>query len=318
MARPIWSGSISFGLVNVPVRVYSAVSEHKLQFHLVHEKDNSPIGYQKICKKEERPVPDKEIVKAFEFEKGEYVFMEEEDFKAAKVEGYRTIEITDFVPYADIDPIYFAHTYYVGPDRGAEKVYSLLVKAMEDTELVGIAKFVMRDKQHLGALRIRDGVITLEQLYFADEIRPIDEIRASKARVAAQELEMAKGLVDSWTTDWKPEKYKDTYRDELCAVIKAKRKGQDVHHAADVEDEEEPVDLLEALRASIERSQGGRRRPRAGMGRSSDGRARSRNGPGELSSLTKAELDKRAKAAGIEGRSKMTKQQLVRALERAA
>jgi len=302
MPRSLWSGSISFGLVNVPVRLYSAVQEHKLQFHFVHEKDSSPIGYEKICKKEDKPVPDDEIVKAFEFEQGEYVFMDDEDFAAAKVEGYKTIDIVDFVRYGDIDPIYFAKTYYVGPDRGAEKVYSLLVKAMEDSELAGVAKFVMRDKQHLGALRIRDGVITLEQLYFADEIRPIDEIKASRARVSQQELEMAGRLIESFTTEWKPEKYEDTYRDELCAIIRAKRKGQDVHAAPALE-EEEPADLMTALRESIERAGGGRRRSR-------------RNG--DLGGLSKHELEQRAKAAGVEGRSKMTKAELVRALQRAA
>ncbi len=310
MPRSLWSGSISFGLVNVPVRLYSAVQEHKLHFNFVHEKDNSPIGYQKVCKKEDKPVPDDEIVKAFEYRKGEYVFMEDEDFQAARVEGYKMIDIVDFVPYEEIDPIFFAKTYYVGPDRGAEKVYSLLVKAMEDSELAGIAKFVMRDKQHLGALRIRDGVITLEQLYFADEIRPIDEIKASRARVSQQELQMAAKLIESWTTEWKPAKYKDTYRDELCAIIKAKRKGKEIHPAADVE-EEEPADLLSALRESIERSGGGRPTTRRRSTASS-------NGDGELGDLPKDELEKRAKAAGVEGRSKMTKAELVRALRRAA
>jgi DNA end-binding protein Ku len=303
MPRSIWSGSISFGLVNVPVRLYSAVSEHKLRFHFVHEKDSSPIGYEKICKQEGKPVPDNEIVKAFEFEKGEYVFMDDKDFKAARVEGYKSIDIVDFVPYEDIDPIYFSHTYYVGPDRGAEKTYSLLVRAMEGSELAGIAKFVMRDRQNLGALRIRDGVITLEQLYYADEIRDIEEIKASRTRVSAEELKMADRLIESFTSDWEPEKYKDTYRDELCAIIRAKRKGKEVHAAPDVE-EEAPTDLLTALRESIERSQGG---GRAG---------RSRNG--DLADLSKQELDRRAKAAGIEGRSKMTKAELVRALRRAA
>jgi DNA end-binding protein Ku len=287
--------------VNVPVRLYSAVQEHKLRFHFVHEKDNSPIGYQKICKKEDKPVPDDEIVKAFEFTKGEYVFMGDEDFAAAKVEGYKTIDIVDFVPYEEIDPIYFAHTYYVGPDRGAEKVYSLLVKAMESSDLAGIAKFVMRDKQHLGALRIRDGVITLEQLYFADEIRPSDEIKPSLARVSREELSMAERLIESFKSEWKPEKYKDTYRDELCAIIRAKRKGKDVHPAADVE-EERPTDLMTALRESIERSKGGKRTRRQS----------------DLGDLSKQELDERARTAGIEGRSKMTKAELVRALERAA
>jgi DNA end-binding protein Ku len=256
--RAIWTGTISFGLVNVPVRLYSAIAEHKLHFHFVHEKDDSPIGYQKICKLEEKPVPDKEIVKAFEFEKGEYVYMDDEDFQAAKVEGYKSIDITDFVPYADIDPIFFAKTYYVGPQEGAERVYSLLVRAMEDSELAGIAKFVMRDRQYLGALRVREGVITLEQLYFADEIRPAKEL-APKAKVDKRELEMAAQLVESFTAEWKPEKYKDTYRDELCSIIKAKRKGKAVHRAPEVE-EEAPPDLLEALRASLEQVEGGRKK----------------------------------------------------------
>src|SRR5439155_532251 len=130
-----------------------------------------------------------------------------------------------------------------------------------DSELAGIAKFVMRDKQHLGALRIRDGVITLEQLYFVDEIRSLEEIKAAKARVSSEELQMAARLIESWTTEWKPEKYKDTYRDELCAVIKAKRKGQEVHAAPELE-EEEPADLLTALRESVERSRGGGARAR--------------------------------------------------------
>src|SRR5919198_3287451 len=173
MPRALWSGSISFGLVNVPVRLYSAVQEHKLQFHLLHQKDDSPIGYQKVCKLEEKPVPDDEIEKAFEYTRGEYIYVTDEDFEAAKVEGYKTIDITDFVPHEDIDPIFFAKTYYVGPDEGAERVYSLLVQAMEDSRLTAVAKFVMRDRQHLGALRVREGVIMLEQLYYADEIRPL-------------------------------------------------------------------------------------------------------------------------------------------------
>jgi len=130
MPRAIWTGSISFGLVNVPVRLYSAISEHKLHFHLVHEPDQSPIGYQKVCKLEDKPVPDDEVVKAFEFEPGEYVLMEDEDFEAARAEGYRTIEITDFVPYEQVDPIYFARTYYLGPEEGGGKVYSLLLRGL--------------------------------------------------------------------------------------------------------------------------------------------------------------------------------------------
>jgi DNA end-binding protein Ku len=299
MPRSIWSGAISFGLVNVPVRMYSAVKEHKLQFHYVHEKDDSPIGYQKICKAEDKAVPDKEIVKAFEYSKGEYVVLEDEDFEAAKVEGYRTIEITDFVPYEEIDPIFFAKTYYVGPQDGAEGVYSLLVKAMEDSDLAAVAKFVMRDRQYLGALRIREGVIALEQLFFADEIRSVKEIKASRRKVGKEELAMAKRLIESFTGHWEPERYKDTYRDALCEVIKAKRKGKEIHRAPEAE-EEEPTDIMAALRASLEATRGGRRRN------------------GGLDDLSKGELEERAKKADIPGRSKMTKDELIDALNSAA
>jgi DNA end-binding protein Ku len=310
MPRAIWSGSISFGLVNVPVRMYSAISEHKLQFHFVHERDESPIGYQKVCKLEDKPVPDEEIVKAFEFEPGEYVFMDDEDFEAARTEGYKTIEISDFVPYEQVDPIYFARTYYLGPEDGGEKVYTLLLRALEESELTGIAKFVMRDRQYLGALRVREGVITPEQMYFADEIRSVDEIAPARPKVSKEELAMAEQLIENFTGDFNPEKYKDTYRDALCEIIRAKRAGKEIHRAPETE-EAAPPDLLEALRASIEAAGGTRGRSR---------RTRpSRNGSRRaLSDLSKAELDERARKASIPGRSKMSKDELIEALSEAA
>jgi len=309
MPRALWTGSISFGLVNVPVRLYSAISEHKLHFRFVHEPDGSPIGYQKICKAEGEPVPDGEIVKAFEYEKDEYVYMSDEDFDAARVEGHRTIEITDFVPHAQIDPIYFAHSYLVGPQDGAEQVYSLLVRAMEAAELAAVAKFVMRDRQHLGCLRIRDGAITLEQLHFADEIRPVADVKPKRIAVEKKELQLAAKLIEGFAGEWEPKRYKDTYREALCAVIEAKRKGKKVHAAAPVE-EEEPTDLMAALRASIE-----------AMGRGKRGRPaspRRGSGNGDLEALTRAELEQRARDANIAGRSKMSKDELVEALAAAA
>ena len=257
--RSLWSGSITFGLVNAPVRIYSAVAEHKLHFHYLHEKDDSPIGYEKVCKKEGKPVPDDEIVKGFEYAKGKYVYMEDEDFAAAKVEGYKTIDVEAFVRYEEIDPIYFAKTYYVGPDQGGEKVYALLARAMRESGLAAVTRFVMRDQQHLGLLRVQDGVITLEQLYFADEIRPTGEIKPHKASVSKEELGMALRLIESYTADWDPKKYKDTYRNELLAVIEAKRKGKEVHAAAEAEEEGELPDLMTALRESVERAGRGRR-----------------------------------------------------------
>ncbi|HWH06679.1 MAG TPA: Ku protein [Gaiellaceae bacterium] len=256
--RSIWTGTISFGLVNVPVRMYSAISETDLRFHLMHEPDGGRIGYQKICKAEGEPVPDDEIVKAFEFEKDEFVVLTDEDFAAARTEGVKTIEISDFVPYEEIDPIYFEKTYFLGPQEGAEKVYALLRDAMEQTGLAAIGKFVMRDRQHLGCLRIRNGTIVLEKMFFHDEVRPLDEIAPEGAKVAKAELELATTLIGQFTGSFEPEKYEDTYREALCDVIRAKRKGKTVT-AAQPEAEEEPTDLLAALRASVEEAK--RRKP---------------------------------------------------------
>jgi len=258
--RALWTGTITFGLVNVPVRIYSAVHQHKLDFHLVHEKDDSPIGYQKICKLEEKPVPNDEIVKAYEFKKGEFVQLTDEDFEAVQVEGQHSIDLVDFVPYEDIDPAFYAHTYLVGPQDGAEKTYALLVRAMEESGLAGIGKFVMRSRQYLGCLRVREGTLTLEQLYFADEVDPPAGIVPNRLpSVAKKELDMALTLIDGFAGEWKPEKYEDTYTEALRDVVKAKRRGKDVHELREPVDEEAPPDLMEALRLSIEQSQKSRR-----------------------------------------------------------
>src|SRR5438093_9283019 len=285
--RSLWTGSISFGLVNVPVRVYTAVHEHKLRFHLVHEADDGPIGYEKVCKLESKPVADDEIVKAYEVSKGKLVHVEDEDFEAAHVDGARTIELEDFVLYEEIDPTFFAHAYLVGPQDGAERPYSLLVRAMEDSGLAGIGKFVMRNRQYLGCLHVRDGLLTLEQLYFADEVDKPETILPQKLPgVPKRELEMASRLIESFAGDWKPERYKDTYTEALKGVVEAKRKGKDVHRV-EAPAEEEPADLMEALRRSLEQSKRGRRR--------------TRNGAAEL---TREELQERARDLGIEGRSR--------------
>ena len=185
MPRSIWSGSISFGLVNVPVRLYSAVQEHKLRFHFVHEKDSSPIGYEKICKKEGKPVPDDEIVKAFEFEKGEYVFMEEEDFAAAQGRGLQDDRHRRLRARTRTSTRSTSRTRTTsGPTAARRRPTRCSSRRWRTPSSPAIAKFVMRDRQHLGALRIRDGVITLEQLYFADEIRDVEEIKASTRRAS--------------------------------------------------------------------------------------------------------------------------------------
>ena len=306
--RAIWTGSVTFGLVNVPVRMVSAVEERKLHFHYVHAPDSSRIGYEKICKAEGKPVPDDEIVKAFEYEKGEYVFMTDEDFEAAAAESTKTIEIRDFVAADGIDPIYFERTYYLAPQEGAEKVYALLVQAMERSGLVAIAKYVMRDRQNLGALRVRDGVIALERMYFGDEIRPASELAPEGVKVDKRELQMAAQLVESFTGEFDPSRYEDTYRDALCEIIRAKRKGEEVHVPEEQPESEAAPDLLTALRASIEAAQGGRGR----------GQRRSRANGGDLAKLTKEELYERAKELDVKGRADMSKDELVEALEAAA
>jgi DNA end-binding protein Ku len=269
MPRAIWSGTISFGLVNVPVRMYSAIEEKKLHFHYLHTKDDSPIGYDKLCKAEGKSVPDKEIGKAFEVSKGKYVYLDEEDFEAARVNGYKTMEISDFVPYEEIDPIYFEKTFYLGPQDGAEKVYSLLVRAMENSELVALGTYIMRDREHLGCLRVRDGALHLEKMFFGDEIRDVKEIKPKKAAVSKAELEMAQELIDRFTGKFEPKKYKDNYTAALKKVVKAKLEGKDVHAAPAEAEEAEVTDLMEALKASI--SDAGKKRS------ASRGRTRSRS-----------------------------------------
>jgi DNA end-binding protein Ku len=270
MPRAIWTGAISFGLVNIPVRMYSAIDTTDLEFSLLHAKDGGHIGYQKVCKREDKPVPDDEIVKGYEVRKGKFVHVTDEDFAAAEVEGYRTIEIEAFVPYDDIDPIFFERTYYLGPQKAAERVYALLRRAMEDSGLAGISRYVMRNREHLGCLRVREGVITLEKMYFADEIRPIDEIDPGSVRVGKDELAMAADLIDRFAGTWKPDRYRDTYRERLLKVIEAKGKGKEIQ-VDEVPERKPPEDLLEALRASVDAAKSKRKRPAKTRSRPSSG-----------------------------------------------
>jgi DNA end-binding protein Ku len=302
MARSLWTGSISFGLVSVPVRMYSAVEEHTLHFNLVHEPDGSRIGYEKICKAEDRPVPDDEIVKAFEYDKGEWVYMTDEDFEAAAAESHRTIDIRAFVPFGDVDPIYFERTYFLGPEKDGERVYALLARAMADSGLAGVAKWVMRDRQNLGLLRIRDGVITLERMHFADEIRSAEDFAPKEAGVEKKELELAAQLIEQYKGEFRPEEYRDTYRDALSEIIEAKRKGEEIRVEAEAEPEA-PTDLMAALRASVEAA-GRERAPR-------------RSSNSDLESKSKEELYELARKADIPGRSEMSKDALVEALRAA-
>src|SRR6266487_2690945 len=249
MPRSIWSGTISFGLVSVPVRMFTATESKELKFHFLDKKDLTPIGYDKVRKDTGKHVDPDEIVRGFEIERGRFVPLEDEDLDRLDIELTHSIDICDFVDLDEIDPIYFRKAYYLLPEDGAEKPYRLLVRALEETGKVGVAKVVIRNKQHLGALRPYDGVLLLETMYYADEVRKPERANG-KARLQKAEVEMAKSLVENLSDSFKPEKYDDTYRKELLDLIKAKAKGRKLPEPAQ-EEEAEVVDLMAALRESV-------------------------------------------------------------------
>jgi DNA end-binding protein Ku len=275
MARAIWKGSISFGLVNVPVAMYAAVSEQDLHFHLIHTKDDSPIGYEKVCKKEGKEVPSDEIAKAYELDNGKLVLLDDEDFEAARTDGYHAITVLDFVDRAEIDPIHFERTFYLGPqdDGAASHVYQLLAGAMEGSGLAAICSYIFHNREHLGCLRVRDGVLLLEKMHFANEIREPDDARPGRRQKLKQdELRTARQLIDRMTGRFDPEKYEDSYRKSLLKVIRRKAKGEKIT-VAEPEQRSEAPDLLEALHASLKQSKRGPRRKTKQRG--SSGSARS-------------------------------------------
>jgi DNA end-binding protein Ku len=250
--RSIWSGTISFGLVSVPVRMYSATQSKELKFHFLDKRDLKPIGYDKVRKDTGRSVPQDRIVRGFEIEKGKYVPLEDEDLDRLDIELTHSIDILDFVSLDEIDPIYYRKAYYLLPQDGAEKPYRLLVRALDETEKVGIAKVVIRNKQHLAALRAYDGRLILETMYYPDELREPESVDGG-TRLQKAEVEMAKSLVENLSSSFKPDKYDDTYRKELLALIRAKAKGKELPEPQEPE-EGEVIDLMAALRESVDQT----------------------------------------------------------------
>ncbi len=250
--RAIWSGTISFGLVSVPVRMYSATQSKELKFHFLDKRDLKPIGYDKVRKDTGRSVPQDRIVRGFEIEKGKYVPLEDEDLDRLDIELTHSIDICDFVSLDEIDPIYYRKAYYLLPQDGAEKPYRLLVRALDETEKVGVAKVVIRNKQHLAALRANDGRLILETMYYPDEIREPESVDG-KGKLQKAEVEMAKSLVENLSSSFKPDKYDDTYRKELLSLIRAKAKGKELPEPQEAE-EGEVIDLMAALRESVDQT----------------------------------------------------------------
>jgi DNA end-binding protein Ku len=268
MARGIWTGALSFGLVNIPVEVHTAVRDTRPHFRLLHAKDRSPINYERVCQKEGSAVGWNDLVKGFEYEKGRFVVLTKEDFAAAAVEKTRRIDILDFVKSEDIDDRFFDKPYYLTPGKGGDLAYGLLREAIRESGRIGIAKFILREVQHLAAVEVVEQALVLSTLRFADELVDAGTLNLPKrTSVGKKELDMATSLVESLAAEWNPEKYTDDYRENLMRVIKAKMKGK----KADLVAEEQPrdakvIDLMERLRQSLDAS-GGRGRRQAAAGR---------------------------------------------------
>jgi DNA end-binding protein Ku len=259
--RSIWSGTISFGLVSVAVRMFPATESKELRFHFLDKKDMTPIAYEKVRRDDRKPVDTDDIVRGFEIEKGRYVEIGDEDLDRLDIELTHSIDICDFVSLEEIDPIYYRKAYYLLPSQGAEKPYRLLVRALAETGKVGIAKVVIRNKQHLACLRTYDDFLLLETMYYPDEVRNPASLDGDigAARLQKPEVEMAKALVENLGEPFKPEKYTDAYRKELLDLIRAKAKGRKLPEP-EAEEEEEAVDLMTALRESVERTKKQRKR----------------------------------------------------------
>ena len=261
MARSLWSGTLSFGLVSVPVRLVGATESKELRVPFLHKHDLQPIGYAKVRRDTGEHVDNNDVVRGFEVEKGRFVPLEDEDLDRLDVELTKTIDICDFVDLDEIDPIYFRKAYYLLPQDGAEKPYRLLVRALDETGKVAIAKIVIRNKQHLAAVRPSNRVLVLETMYYADEVREPEKVDGG-GQLRKPEVEMAKSLVENLSAKFDPAKYDDTYRKELLELLKAKAEGEPLPEPRE-DTEGEVVDLMAALRESVERTQkksGGRKR----------------------------------------------------------
>jgi DNA end-binding protein Ku len=279
MARPIWSGTISFGLVNVPVKAYSAVHDHAVHFHQLEKDTGARIRYEKVSATSGDPVSKEEIEQGFEVSKGHYVVVDAEELDDLRPHTTKTIDITDFVELDAIDPIYYDHTYWLGANESGKKAYQLLHAAMEDAQRVGIGSVVMRNKQYLAAVRPLEGALAMSTMRFADEIvavSDVDGVPSRRSKPAAKELRLAMQIVEALTAKWDPAQYHDTYTEQLRDLIEAKAKGKDVTVEAEAEEPSAKViDLMEALQASVEAQRtGGRRAPSSRSAKAKGGTAK--------------------------------------------
>lgn len=254
--RPIWSGVLSFGLINIPIKVYSGTAGTGIEFNMLHKKDYSPIRYAKVCRKDGKELTQEDIVKGYEYRDGDYVVLTNEDLKSVNMDRSQAIDVIGFVKETEIDTIYFEKPYYLEPDKGAGKAYNVLRESLKKSKKVGVAKFVLHSREHLGIIKPHEKIIVLEQMRFEDQVVAWEKIPMPKVEnPRTKELTMATSFIDHLTEHFDPSDYKDTFHEKLMKLIKQKLKG----HTVKVEKEEkvEPTksaDLMAMLRESLEKA----------------------------------------------------------------
>lgn len=251
----MWKGSISFGLVHIPIKLFSATESKDVKLRMIHKECNSPIKYERTCPVCEKEVENNEIVKGYEYEPGKFVLLDQEDFDKIEQEKNKSVEIIDFVNLDEIDPIYFNRSYFMGPSENGQKAYMLLKKAMEKSGKIGVAKITIRSKQHLAIVRVYKNALVLETIYFPDEVRNVDHVPGvpENMELSDKELETAIQLIEQLTTPFEPEKYTDDYRTALMELIQGKITGNEVQMPKETP-QANVVDLMEALQASIDQT----------------------------------------------------------------
>ena len=251
MARPIWSGTVSFGMVSIPVKLFTGTGETDISFNQLHDECKSRVKYVKWCPVHDRAVESDEIVKGYQYSKGRYVILTEEDFEKLPVPSKHTIDVTRFVEIEEIDPVYYDKAYYLEPDEAGVKPYTLFMKALQKKKMVAIAKIAIHQKEHICSLRAVKGTLVLDTLYYPEEVRVDLDKNLPDVKVGEKEIEMAEQLIDLLAGEFKPEEYEDEYRKALMGLIEAKMQGEEIVEAP-AAPEAKITDLMEALRASVE------------------------------------------------------------------
>ncbi|WP_217586358.1 Ku protein [Lentibacillus saliphilus] len=261
----MWKGTISFGLVNIPVKLHAATEDKDVKLRQLHKECQSPIKYEKVCPVCDREVANDEIVKGYEYAKNKFVMLEESDFAKIKGEkGEQAVEIIDFVKLEDIDPIYFNKSYYLSPNEGGTKAYGLLRAALSDTGKIGVAKMMIRSKEQLAVIRIYQNTLVVETIHYPDEVRSVQDVPnvPENIEMAKKEIDTAKLLIDQLTTEFDPEKYHDDYRTALLDLIQAKKNNEQITTAPKVPAQDNVTDLMEALQASLEKAKKDKPKPK--------------------------------------------------------